>query len=97
MAFEQLRFLAGQRQEESPAAAMARQARQAAERQDHDDAKADAERQAAIDEAAEARALGMMQAGLAVRSMGDIITDASRESDEDAEYCEVLKTIERID
>jgi hypothetical protein len=82
---------------ESPAQQMARQARLAAERQDRAELAADAERAAAIEERADQRAVAFMTLGIAGRSQAEVFAEAGRVGDEDAEYAEAQKTIERIE
>jgi hypothetical protein len=90
-------WLAERHVEETPAQKLARQAAQGAERQERAELAAEAERAAELADERDARALRFQQAGLTGHSLGDVFTEASRAADEDAAYCEALKTIDKID
>ena len=90
-------WLAERHVQETPAQKLARQAAQGAERQERGELAAEAKRAAELEDERDARALRAQQAGLTGHSLGDVFTEASRAADEDAAYCEALKTIDKID
>jgi hypothetical protein len=90
-------WLAERHVQETPAQKLARQAAQGAERQERAELADEAERAAELEDERDARALRFQQAGLTGHSLGDVFTEASRAADEDAAYCEALKTIDKID
>jgi hypothetical protein len=72
-------------------------ARKAAERQERADAQAEAQRQAVLEDQREQKLFLYQQMGLTGRSHAEIIADASRAADEDAEYESARATMEKIE
>jgi hypothetical protein len=79
--------------EESPS----EYAQRMADKQDREAERAETQRRAAAEEQREQYLMRAQLAGLHARSHADIVADAMRAGDEDAQYEEARKTIERID
>jgi hypothetical protein len=86
-------FLASVHAEESPA----EYARRMSDRADREAERAEAQRRAAVEEEREQYLMRAQLAGLHGRSHADIVAEAMRAGDEDAEYEGARKTIEKID
>jgi hypothetical protein len=90
-------FIADHHGEETGAERAVRLAREAEHRDDRQAERTEAERRAAADERRELMEVAALRSGIAARSVADVFADAGRLGDEDAEYNEALRTIERID
>ncbi len=86
-------LLASVRAEMSPRQVADRQA----ERDERQAERDEAERRAAAEDRREQRLMGMQLAGVSARSHAEIVADAMRDGDEDAEYEEARKVMERIE
>jgi hypothetical protein len=90
-------FLASIHGDESPAAMVARRARESEQRDERQAVWQEAEDQAAADDRREARLLRYAQTGIGARSAAEIFAGASSAADEDGEYADCAARMEKIE